>query len=205
MNNLKVEEIYQVFLGLQEIIEDNEGSIERITSTLSRMSKIGQRLIERNLYLVPFEDSVDDENGCETLHRRMMELKDEAFLHKVEHLTLDMAWEIDREKLRKITEHVFRNQDIKVLILTPREHPKRLRGQRARKRADLETVFVKKTGTYADMLRSIKDKVDVGNLHVDIQAIQKTKNGDMLFTVKKGGAQQLKEQIVRNTGIPAEA
>ena len=196
------DEISKVFPGIREIIRENEGNIEIVTSTQCTISKRTKTKTEKKLFMVPFEESLEGESGCESLHRKMVKLKEEIASNDVECITVDVDGDLDKEKFKKITEHVFRGEKIKISILTQKQHMMSSNMDRNK----LETVFVKKTGgTYADMLKVIKDKVEVNDLAVDIQAIQKTRNGDMVFKVKKGGAIQLKERIEKEAGIAAEA
>lgn len=75
------------------------------------------------------------------------------------------------------------------------------------KRTDREeAVVVKADGiSYAELLKTVKEKVDTKNLGINIDGVRKTKAGDLLIVTKKGTgeAKKLRATIERETGNEA--
>lgn len=109
---------------------------------------------------------------------------------------------IDRVLLRKILEYVFRKTSINVMVLLPSEKSRGpIRNQSHQ--GESGTVIIKAEGkTYAELLKSLKENVDIKGLGLSVKNLRKTNSGDVLLKVGGGRkeADALKEEIKSKVG-----
>lgn len=107
---------------------------------------------------------------------------------------------VDFESAKRATEYVFVNTDIDTAVYVKKEKPTTnyRSKQQAPKTSGKEALVIKAEGrTYADLLRTVKSKVDPGKVGVTVREIRKTKKGDMLLTIDSSGTpNKLKDEIL---------
>lgn len=104
---------------------------------------------------------------------------------------------VDRRCLRKLLEYVFRGADINIKLVLPKKaSTKSTRNRQSRKQ--LDSVIVKAEGrTYVELLKTVKEKVDVERLGVSVRTLRRTNAGNVLLRVEGGRkeANTLREEI----------
>ncbi|CAH1188762.1 unnamed protein product [Phyllotreta striolata] len=196
-NTNKFQGLEEIFPGVDEIVRTNNGTTESICSRQSITSRTVQKLIEKNLVIQPLNATGEGsfiKEDLEALQEAIVNLKGKNIVD----LRVELTEAINREKARKYLEFISRKAAINAGILTPTYR------LAARNKVLLDTVVVKKTeGTYAEMLRTVKTKLDNKDVDLDVRGIQETNNGDLMFKVKAGGGIRLKEIIEKGTQMVA--
>lgn len=128
----------------------------------------------------------------------------------IEVLHVEMIGKVEVHHLRKILEHTFHRTGIEIVIgrerrkkTTPSKKTGNSKEWRVTKdRGENGKILIKSKGrTYADMVRQIKQNVDIEQTKVDIKRMIKTNKGDLMIEVAGGGgkAKTLGEEIKRKT------
>lgn len=106
---------------------------------------------------------------------------------------LAITWEKpdQLESFREIIEEVMDGSNIMVSIHTPYQTKKETSNQdekRANSRNNEETIIIKPSGegTYATILKEVKEEVISKGLEGNVQTVRETKKGEILITLKKG-------------------
>ncbi|KAK9693458.1 hypothetical protein QE152_g34169 [Popillia japonica] len=100
--------------------------------------------------------------------------------------------------MRKICEYIFAKEQVNITLISGKA--KQTPSNADKRRPTTERIIVKSGNTsYADLLKTVKDKVDPDEVDIQIKTIKKTREGDLLLEVsgdkQKAGA--LKEAINR--------
>lgn len=186
------------FDGLRNVIEKCEGQSDYIIETCRRKTKKGDSGESScAVYVLPVGDGEKDDTRNEQ-YKRLVELKEMTNSRPSETIKLVIGEDVNVMLTRKMAEHVFVNGSyIKLLTAKPTSAPNRNRKKPNREQA-LVTV---KTGnkSYADLVKGLKQEVDIPGLGVNIKKMKKTEQGDLQLTVEGGDkvAQKLKEEIKR--------
>lgn len=120
---------------------------------------------------------------------------------------------MDRESIRKIVECVFNEGTEEVRILCPpgaRSARATVTGEQqaswAIKPKRSTEVLIQVGGrTYVDVLREMREKVQVKYKNIPVTAVRKTKNGDLMETVKgdRTKAEELRHEVERAIKVKA--
>lgn len=189
-NNMEKNKIFErlqeKYEGLSELIKVNDGQIDYlIQSAKTRTSKGEKEEISGAVYFLPMK--VDPHGECETeeLFNKLRELLIETTkVHPTSNINIVIGEDMKVSTIRKMCEFIARGQSIEIKILTQglRSDP-----QKQRKIKE-ETLVMIKSGesSYADLLKKMKEEVDIGKIGVKINRIRKTGNGDIMLAVEGG-------------------
>ncbi|KAJ8939664.1 hypothetical protein NQ314_011053 [Rhamnusium bicolor] len=143
-------------------------------------------------------------NDMQILYGALCNLKEAIYTQGRTNVRVAIATpeEIDRGYVRKLLECVFRKSGIKVGYLMPgntmRGQERRQPKQQVRpKNQPEETVTIKVKGkTFSELLKTVKQGVDIKKIGVNIKKIRKSGSGDLMLTVEgTGKASTLKDEI----------
>lgn len=191
-----VERLKIKYPGLDDIINDSDGNVEYIISTIKTVTNRRENNETKALYLIPYNIDKDGMNDIQEMYKQFIELRNVAKIYSTKRMVVAMAEGIDRLYTRKLLEYVFRKTDIKVEILVPKEALKF--SSKSRKREPIERLTIKSgEKSYADLLKTIKKNVDIDKIGVNVKNIRKTTQGDLLLEVSGGNgkANSLKDAI----------
>lgn len=138
------------------------------------------------VYVLPVRREEEEELQKEQ-YKRLEELKEFSKLRSTDSINLLIGEDINVEQTRKMAEYVFleKGPKIKLLAAKPAIGPKK---SRPRKEEGLVTVKAG-NGTYADLVRKLKEEVDIGKIGVTVKKIWKTVKGDLQLQVEDGDPQ----------------
>lgn len=186
------------FIRVQTEIVSSTGDRERMSNTTRYNNAI---------YAFPVkmgDGRVDDVKVVFELCRK---LREELTHQKTKSIKIATLGQLSMDYLRKCVEYVFHDTGCKVTIITmtnkglERRKPGR-EGNKRMKGPGFEKIIVKAQGkTYTDLLRSVKNNVNVDEAGIRIKALRKTNSGDLLLEVNgKENAVRPKDAIIYNTG-----
>lgn len=149
-------------------------------------------------YVLPMkmDKGIEDAQKIYDLTRQ---LKEEALKQDRKFLKVTTAGHTSADYIRKIMEYIFRENDIQIIIEEKGKDRKDKGYKKKGQRVEREKILVKtKEGeSYADLLKSVKNSVNIQEKDIEIRAIKKTNKGDLLLEVTggKGKAVELKQTI----------
>lgn len=187
------------FPALTDMVKENEGRIDYLTCTTA--TKVRNREIEETrttVYILPLQVHNDGINDVQEAYNVLKELKDIYRSQVRGTLNLMVADGLDPEYMRKICEYIFAKEQVNITLISGKA--KQTPSNADIRRPTTERIIVKSGNTsYADLLKTVKDKVDPDEVDIQIKTIKKTREGDLLLEVsgdkQKAGA--LKEAINR--------
>lgn len=187
------------FPALTDMVKENEGRIDYLTCTTA--TKVRNREIEETrttVYILPLQVHNDGINDVQEAYNVLKELKDIYRSQVRGTLNLMVADGLDPEYMRKICEYIFAKEQVNITLISGKA--KQTPSNADIRRPTTERIIVKSGNTsYADLLKTVKDKVDLDEVDIQIKTIKKTREGDLLLEVsgdkQKAGA--LKEAINR--------
>ncbi|CAH1170772.1 unnamed protein product [Phaedon cochleariae] len=157
------------------------------------------------VYLLPHTKEVEEEKETKKMYTTLVKLKETLVAEKRREITIALIEGMDRDRARKMLECVLHGTDIKAIILYAEDKRVRSGYNRQKSRLPVETVTVRAEGkSYAELLRTVKDNIDIGQIGVNISGIRKSVRGDgVIFTVEegKGMARTLKENIAEKIQV----
>lgn len=190
---------------LEEKLE--EGSIEYIqmkTQTILSSGKRGD--ISRTLYLLSYEMDKGGINDIGKLYEIIEKLEKRATSDGIHQMNLVPIGNINIDYLQKCTESVFRGTNSKIQIIMDKEKQPNIRG--AKGGSKTEKVIIKAGGKqYADILRTVKNSINIDQAGINVKTIKKTMRGDVMMEVKGGKekAEALRQEILKkNEGTRVE-
>ncbi|KAG5894617.1 hypothetical protein JTB14_026148 [Gonioctena quinquepunctata] len=149
------------------------------------------------------DGSVEDEGP--RLYELLTKLRDATISEGRGHVYLATPEGVNRENVRKIMECVFQNSKTKITYLTPAG--KAAPHSRIKRNSKRETITVTATGkSYAELLKTVRQGVDIKHLGVKIAGIKKMRGEAIQLTVEgdKDKANILVKEIRKNV-VHAEA
>lgn len=184
----RIKHLEETFIGLTQLAENNEGGIDYVICTsLTQSSRKEETENKRVAYLVPHVQ--EEEESKEKLFEKMRNLKKELLGHNVGSVRIVPTKSTDIRVLRRVTEYVCTETKISVQIYVPKDMTPRatLPKPKSKPRKEASVVTVKSEGkTYADLLKTLKSKVDIEKIDVNIQRMRKNAKGDLVLTVDGG-------------------
>ncbi|KAK9728086.1 hypothetical protein QE152_g18141 [Popillia japonica] len=126
-------------------------------------------------------------------------------VHPTDKLKLLVAEGLNVGYVRKLCEYIFCDTGVSVLLLTTQDESKLTTNKE--KRAPTEKVIVK-TGNigYANLFKTVKERVNLNTVGVNIKTIRKTMGGDLMLEVNgdRRKANALREAISSKTNLEAK-
>lgn len=199
--NLALELFTSMHSELKEIVTKNEGQPDYIIKTVATRTK-NQATSEKTtaIYILPLTIDLKGVNNPEDVYNILKELKNTMHVHDTPTLNLILGEGLNTGYVRKICEYVFSDTEVKIALLTfkDKQKPKINKTNRNQK----EKVIVKcEKMEYAELLKTVKEKVDIDRLGVRVKTIRKSTAGDLILEVDgdRQKAAALKEVIGRKT------
>lgn len=173
-----------------------KGPVEYIISETNIKTRKKKEGSKRTFYLCPYEAETNELKHAEETYDQILDLKKCVEENNSKNIAYVVPTTIDTDKIRKIAEYVFWNTDINIKFM----YPKKLTDPKEKTAKDLRKTILVKTREgiqYADLLKSVKNCVDINKLGVKVNNVKKTKSGDLLLSVEteKIMAETLTEEI----------
>lgn len=195
--NSALEHLTCKYPDLREVLQKNDGNIDYVMqSTVTRLKNNETSEKTSVVYIIPFSVNDSGVNDMEDIYNKMKTLKETMPIHPVKRMNIVLTEGLNPEYLRKIGEYVFSNSNVKITFLVSKTKRKDV-GDKTEK-VQIERVVIKSgEATYADLLKNVKNSVDIRKVGVQVKAIKKTIKGDLLLEVEGGRkkADDLKQAI----------
>lgn len=185
--NKLVEKLQVKYSGLNELITSNEGQVDYLIQTARVKTRRNE--YEENssaVYLIPLTIDKAGVNDMELLYNKIKEFKETTQVHPSKLVNLVIGEGLKPSYTRKICEYAFANVDIKIRILLQGSgsNPSR---QKTRREDTMVRVSAEGK-SYVDMVKKLKEKVDIDQIGVRVTKIRKSDKGDLLLQVEGGQA-----------------
>ncbi|VEN51059.1 unnamed protein product [Callosobruchus maculatus] len=197
--------------GLAELKAQTEeiGGVAYLMNSLTVPTATGNVRKDRYIWHLVTEKAPLELTSIEDLYKaacRLRELLKENGRHK---LAIPFISTYNWSHVEKTFEYVFKDTEVEICVhkyekarsrhqKTPSadsSNTKSVETKRA-KRPTREAVIVSSRGkSYADLVRGLREQVDVKGLDVELSRIRKTNKGDVLLEVKKGNVETLQSAI----------
>lgn len=158
-----------------------------------------QKTMERTtvIHILPYKLDTGGVVCMEEIYSAIRELKDNIQVHPTNKLSLILGDGLNQAYVRKICEYIFYGTEMRIALLTPK---RTVVARRDVTRAQTHKVVVRSgQESYADLLKSVKDNIDLGKVGVCVKTIKKSIGGDLVLEVSgdRQNAGALKEAISR--------
>nr|CAI5820275.1 unnamed protein product [Callosobruchus analis] len=186
---------------MTEITNDglNEGQIEFLEITTrvatSRGEKEGK---SKFLYLLPFMCDETGVNDMEIIYKLIKKLKEQIQQHNRLKLNVVIPEGLSMDYVRKLAEYIFNDTNIEISIVVPKNITGGYSTKLEPKKEATQEIIVRSEGkTYCELLKSIKQNVDIEKVGIKVRSMRQTSNGAVLFRVEGQGNQAniFKEEI----------
>lgn len=183
--NKIIERVMLKYNGLAELIQNNDGQIDFLIQTAKVKTRKNE--YEENssaVYFLPIKIDTAGVNDMEIVYNRIEELLGTIKEHPTEKINIVVGDGLKLAYVRKICEYIFAGTNVKVKLLVQgfRSDPKKEKGKRE------ETIMTIKTqgNSYVDMVKKLKENVDIKEIGVKIKKLRKSNKGDLMLTVDGG-------------------
>ncbi|KAK9687556.1 hypothetical protein QE152_g36183 [Popillia japonica] len=121
-------------------------------------------------------------NSIEDVFNMVCQLKENMSVHPSDHINLVLGQGLNEIYIRKACEYVFYGTDTKITLIVPKDT--QIPTTKEVVRPVKGRVLVKcGKSTYADLLKTVKEKVDLNRVGVNVKTIKKTARGDLMLEV----------------------
>lgn len=171
-----------------------------VNTTRTRTSRGGEDERTRYVYLL-FVERDEGVADIKKFYDTVIGWKQMLHKHKRKSTSIAVPEYVDREYARKILENIFRGTEVTIKLLVPQGKGKvdKIGAPRRQKSRPPEgrVVVRAKEGTFADLLKNVKSRVDIGKVGVEVKQVKKTTSGDLLLVIEGGSekADALGEEI----------
>ncbi|KAG5878869.1 hypothetical protein JTB14_005019 [Gonioctena quinquepunctata] len=182
-----------------------EGVIDFVKMQIGYMSSRRREEKENyshSVFLLPMTINGSGVDDAELMLRLCIQLRHELENGNRNEIRIGVLGKTNLEYFRKCVEFALRGLEIKATLCieennkTPRRKSERDKTKRDRHPVN-DKIIIKTTEgkSYADLLRSVKDSVDLEEKGIQIRAMRKTNKGDLIMEVSGGNAMDLKRSI----------
>lgn len=187
-----IKELIGKYPAIKDILEGgcSEGKIEYVRNE-TKTSRKKEETERQTVFLLPYTVNKKEINDMEKFYKIIKTLKTELDIsgEKEKEIILLTPEGLNRNYTRKLTEYALHGGGIKVNYMIPkaigRGGQKKLPGKSTERFKD-DAIVIKTNGkSYADILNTVKQTVNIEQTDVKIKTIRKTKTGDLLMTVEK--------------------
>ena len=178
-----------------------EGQIEYIRKETEVVDSRSRQMRHKKstYFILPYTMDAAQITDIEKLYDLVRKWRDEMVALEMKRITLArMRGYVNESYLKKIIEYVFRGTEIEVTIITKKGNKKSTVG--GIEKDKVEKLIVKEEGrTFTEILKGIKNRVNLEETGAKIHAIRKTNKGDLLIEVAGGTKKPaaLREAILR--------
>lgn len=153
------------------------GNVEYIAD-IKKTSKTEITPKEKYIYVIPHDTSTEDAEVYKSVEESLKMLKSMG-RNKVAVMT---TGKVENTIVRKMIEHVSINETIEWKILRPKG--KATPKSHTNSKTQGDTVVIKTgTSSYSEMLKKMKQQLDMDSLGVTVKQVKKTSNGDVLMKI----------------------
>lgn len=185
------------FNGLKEVIADSTDKIGFVLQT-SRTSGNGTCSTKsRAVYVLPLKTG-NEADATKRLYEVLKELPETMEINPVEKVKLEIGEGMEPAITRKVAEYACAKTNLRIVLRPTRPTKKPVPIPRTKARKEESVVAIKGgNSTYADLVKKIKENVNVNEIGVQINKIRRTEKGDVVLTVAGGeeNAKTLKNEI----------
>lgn len=203
-----MEKILNRFPLINSILEEGlvEGQIETVKVQTEITSKKGTKGESYTIHALPTKIDGSGIIEVETLYGNCKNLADTAARLEKKSINVILPDTMEVDYVRKCLEHTFRNSGIKAKITTSdsvkTNGRKKSHFEGNEKGRAADQIIIKAQGlSYAELLKNVKEKVDIDKEGIDVKKIKKTNKGDLLLEVRgKDSASKLQQSIKSTMG-----
>lgn len=180
--NRVVNALKKVHPDLKEVIEKCAGQLDYIVKTVATRSR-NQDTTEKTtaIYILPLEIDVERINRVEDTYDMLKRLRLSMHIHPTNKIKVVLGEGLNNDYVRKMCEFIF-HSGINIALVTNKEKPKKTWSRAGR--PETGKVVVRCGGsTYADLIRTVKERVDPEEVGVKVKAIKRTAKGDLMLEV----------------------
>ncbi|KAI4465066.1 aspartyl/lysyl-trna synthetase [Holotrichia oblita] len=192
--------LLKIHPDLGDVTEKSDGHLDYMVKTVATRTR-NQETSERTtaIYILPLKIDVEGVNHMEIVYDMMKELRLNVHIHPTDKIRLFLGEGLNAEYVRKMTEFIFHGLGINFTLVTSSGTPKAPQNSVGKPAAG-KVVVKCGSSTYADLLKTVKEKVDLRQVGVNIKAIKKTARGDLMLEVDGDvrKADTLKQAISKN-------
>jgi hypothetical protein len=183
--NKAIEKLTTKYIGLTELIEENEGQNDFLIQTARTKTRKSESTDSSSaVYLVPMEINKQGVNNMKDVYRCVKELDELTKEHNTAEISVILGEGLKISYAKKICEYVFGLGEIKVKLIAQGQ---RSDPQKQKMTKSESTVTVKAEGrSYADLVKTIKKEVDIGKIGIKVKRMIKTEKGDLVMSVEGG-------------------
>lgn len=192
-------------------IEEQMISIDTITKT-----KIGDKIVEneRTTYIIKGGNEKDGEIDPKRVYDSVEKIRQKMGNKGKKKLAI--AWDAanNRVMLKKMLEYIYKKSEIEITLCTPIKGNKKIvepqkeannkRKETQENKKENQVIWMKsETESYADLLKKLKKDVNIEQIGIEVVAVRKTRNGQLMLTIKGGDGgkmNSLKEEINTKVG-----
>lgn len=165
------------------ITEGQTEYVEYKTGTLT--SKSGRETrTEKYIYIVPYKIDENGINDIEKLHSLIVKLQHQMINKNIKVAEIAALGNLNRDYLRKCCEVACRQTGMEVTILLRGKDITRDKTNKTRKTPAVEKIIIKSGGeSYADLLKKIKEKTNIGEEEGIVRAIKRVRGNDVMLVL----------------------
>ncbi|KAK9718508.1 hypothetical protein QE152_g23129 [Popillia japonica] len=195
--NKMLERLSMRYPAVLDMVNRNEGQVDYLTSTTSTQLRSEQiKEVKTTVYVLPLQANRDGTNDIQEAFNVLRELKEIYGRHPSGRLKLLLSDDCDPQYMRKICEYLFASDQTDIMLITSKamQVPTKMENRKS----TIERVIVKSGSTkYSDLLKSVKENVDLDRVGVQVKTIKRTSAGDLMLEVRgdRKHAGALKEAI----------
>lgn len=188
------------------LISKNEpADIKYVVNKTITSSKEVKAEKEKYFYVMPYSGT---SKNCQDNFKNIVRLRDMLKEHKRNKAVIILPLGEDHLRLRKLLEYVFNKEDVELVVHTQSKSKREIKALGKNKlnkktKYNTEAIIVKSEGkTYADLLKTMKEEINLKQIGATINKIKKTRTGDMLLVLEneKGKAELLSNEIKKIHG-----
>lgn len=192
---------------MEYIMENNEGQIDYIINKVVTKTR-NQENIEKTtaLYILPIETTKQGLGDIEEVYKLLKLLKGIIPLNPTDNINIIVNNSLKSEYVKKLCEYVFVNNKLNITLMSSKSDAATKRNPKTRHHTEKLLIKTGET-SYADLLKTVKDEVDINKMGVQVKSIRKTMKGDLLLEVvgdrQKAGVFQsaIKEKVNNDVRI----
>nr|CAH7745932.1 unnamed protein product [Callosobruchus chinensis] len=181
-----IKDLCERYTDIKELLDEGytDGKIEFVTSQTTTSRHSGDKTT--TIYLLPLTIDPNGVNDMKMVYDMLKDLMERISKNPIGSCLLITQEGLNPSYVRKMGEFLLRDGDLNIDYMT---HTSRRKGNRRTQiSANRDENLIIKVGerNYADLLREVKQKVDVEKIGVNVKSLRKTGSGDIMMTLEGG-------------------
>lgn len=177
-----------------ELLQDSAaGSIEYIVDTKTT-SKSKTEVREKYIFLMPHDDKVTNED----IYNYTKELLQTVKAKNRKRVAVMTTGTVSPEVLRKTIEYISKQENIEWVVLNPKD--KKVSRANTSQTVQGDTVVISTgSSSYSDVLKTMKQNLDMDSMGVRVKQLRKSNNGDLIIKIvgEKDRITSVKDEIAK--------